>query len=405
MQNDRAVQPRIVGNLFQRRFHGFQNDVCTRSFVAAERCNILFQCGNGGKKRNAAARNDTFLHRSARRVQRVFDTQFLFFHFHFRRRAHVDDRYAAREFCKSFLQFFSVIIGRRFRDLRFDGLLSRFDCRGIARTVNNGRVVFIDLDRARSAQHIGGYVFEFVADVGGNHRAARQYRDIFEHRFSSVAEARSFYRHAVEHAFQLVDDQRGKRVAFHVFRDDKKSLSLLRDRFDYGQNFLNRGDFLIGNEDHGGFQHRFHLIGIGYHVGRSIAAVELHAFHGCEFGFHGLAFFNGDHAVLADFFHRFGNQFADRFVACGNRRNLRDGLLVADGLGKFFQFVHRNFNRARNAFFQNDGVCARRYVFQPFFDHRLREDNRRRRAVARHVVGLGGNFFHQLRAHVFERVF
>jgi hypothetical protein len=50
------------------------------------------------------------------------------------------------------------------------------------------------------------------------------------------------------------------------------------------------------------------------------------------------------------------------------------------------------------------GARAGRNVAQAFFDERLSEHGRRRRAVTGHVVGLGGHFLHQLCAHVLEGV-
>ena len=49
-------------------------------------------------------------------------------------------------------------------------------------------------------------------------------------------------------------------------------------------------------------------------------------------------------------------------------------------------------------------VRAGRDVAQTFLDEGLGEDRRGRRAVTGHVVGLGGDFLHQLGAHVLERV-
>ena len=68
--------------------------------------------------------------------------------------------------------------------------------------------------------------------------SARQYGDILQHFFSSVAEAGGFDRHGIEYAFELIDDKSGKRVAFHVFGNNQKSGALLSERLDYGQNLL-----------------------------------------------------------------------------------------------------------------------------------------------------------------------
>jgi hypothetical protein len=56
---------------------------------------------------------------------------------------------------------------------------------------------------------------------------------------------------------------------------------------------------------------RPHLFRVGDEVGRQIATVELHAFDDIEFEFEALGFFDGDHAFLADLFHRFGDLVTD----------------------------------------------------------------------------------------------
>ena len=91
-----------------------------------------------------------------------------------------------------------------------------------------------------SAEHIGRNVLEFESEFGRDDFAARKDCDIFEHSLSSVAESGRFNRNAVEHAFEFVDDESGKRVAFNVLGDDHKFLSLLSDRLDNGENFLYR---------------------------------------------------------------------------------------------------------------------------------------------------------------------
>ena len=95
----------------------------------------FFQCSGSGEESDAASGYDTFFDRRTGSSQRVLDTEFLFFHFHFGRRADVDDGYAARKFREAFLQFFLIVIGSGFRDLRLDGVNSRLDRVRSARAV------------------------------------------------------------------------------------------------------------------------------------------------------------------------------------------------------------------------------------------------------------------------------
>ena len=72
-------------------------------------------------------------------------------------------------------------------------------------------------------------------------------------------------------------------------------------------------------------------------VGRQVAAVKLHAFDHIQFIIEARAFFNGDHAFLADLFHGLGDDVADVVVGVGgDGANLGDGLAVFTGLGEGF---------------------------------------------------------------------
>ena len=125
-----------------------------------------------------------------------------------------------------------------------------------------------------------------------------------------------------------------------------------------GQDFLNDGNLLVGDKDQRIIQHRFHLFGIGHHVGGRIAAVELHPFDDGHARGHGLAFFHGDNAVRADSFHCVGNQLADGFIRSGVRGDVGNRLLAVDGLGQFLQAFHGGIRRGGNALLQHHGVCA-----------------------------------------------
>ena len=61
----------------------------------------------------------------------------------------------------------------------------------------------------------------------GDEVATGEDGDILEHRLAPVAETRRLDGDAGEHAAQLVDDQRGQRVAVDVLGDDQQAAPLL----------------------------------------------------------------------------------------------------------------------------------------------------------------------------------
>ncbi len=94
-------------------------------------------------------------------------------------------------------------------------------------------------------------------------------------------------------------------------------LPCLQDLFEHRDQVLVAGDLLFVDEDVGVFELALHLLRIGDEVRRQVAAVELHAFDELVVGLEGLAFFDGDDAVLADLVHRLGDDLADLVVVVG----------------------------------------------------------------------------------------
>ena len=159
-----------------------------------------------------------------------------------------------------------------------------------------------------------------------------------------------------------------------------------------GKNFLNVCNLFIGNKDKRTVEHCFHLIGIGYHVGRGVAAVKLHTFYDRKVGLHGFAFFYSDNAVFTYFFHGFGNEFADFFVICGNSCDLLDGVFVFNGLAYLFEVSNGSLGSFCNTLFDDHRVCSGSDVFETFMDYCLSENASGSGTVAGDVVSLSGNF-------------
>ncbi len=138
--------------------------------------------------------------------------------------------------------------------------------------------------------------------------------DILQHFLSSVAEARSLDGDAGEGAAQLVEHERGERLALDVLGDDQKLSAALHDLLEHGQDLLRGGDLLIGDEDQRIVKLRNHLVGIGDHIGCDVAAVEHHALDDLAVGVGSFALLDGDDAVGGDLLHRLGDQLADEFI-------------------------------------------------------------------------------------------
>jgi chaperonin GroEL len=88
------------------------------------------------------------------------------------------------------------------------------------------------------AEILERHVLEFDAEFLGDHLAAGQDRDVFEHGLATVTEAGSLDRHAAQRAADLVDHQRRERFTLDLFGDQQEGLAGFGDRFEHRQQIL-----------------------------------------------------------------------------------------------------------------------------------------------------------------------
>ena len=149
----------------------------------------------------------------------------------------------------------------------------------VARTVNDDGVFLIDLDLACMTELLHGRILEFKSELARNDLAAGEDSNIAEHFLSLLAEGRSLDRNHGEGAAQLVQNDGGESLALNILGDDKQLLACLNDLLEHGQDVLHCRDLLVCDEDVAVVKNSLHLLSIGSHVGREIAAVKLHTFN------------------------------------------------------------------------------------------------------------------------------
>src|SRR5262249_20961878 len=283
---------------------------------------------------DAAARQDAFLDRRAGCVHRVIDAILSLLHLGLGRAADADYSNAARELGQPLLQLFAVVVGGGLLDLRLDLGNACLNVGLLACTVDDRRVLLIDHDFLGAAKHVDGDVLELDAEVFTDRLPTGQDGDVLQHGLAAIAEPGRLHRRDLQAAAQLVDDERGKRLAFDVLGHDEQRLAGLYDRFKQRQQLLQGRQFLLVDEDVGVFHLRPHLVGIGDEVGGDIAAVELHALNHVELGLQRLRLFNRDHAFVANLLHGLGEEVTDLAIAVGrDRADLRDLFVRGDLLG------------------------------------------------------------------------
>ena len=159
---------------------------------------------------------------------------------------------------------------------------------------------------------------------------ASEGRDVAEHRLAAVAVTGRLHRTHLHDAAHLVHDQRGQGFAVDIFGDDQQRLARLGDRFEQRHQVLGVGDLLLVDQHQAVVELDRLLVFVRDEVGRQVAAVELHPLDHLDGGLVAAAFFDGDHAVLADLAERVGQHVADRgIVVARDRGDLLQALLVS----------------------------------------------------------------------------
>ena len=160
-------------------------------------------------------------------MQRILDTCLLLFHFNFGRRANLDQRHTACQFGNTLLQFFLIVIGGRFLDLRTDLLDAGFNVSSDTRAIDNGRIFLGDFNALSLPQLVERGFFQCQANFLGDHLASRQNGDIFEHGLAAIAKAGRLDSTGLKDTAYIVDNQCRQRFTLNIFGNDQQRTACL----------------------------------------------------------------------------------------------------------------------------------------------------------------------------------
>ena len=169
---------------------------------------------------------------------------------------------------------------------------------------------------------------------------------------------------------------------------------------------MQSGKLLVVDQDIRVFHFHPHFVGIGDEVGRDVAAVELHTLDHFKLGLKRLCFLDRDHALVADLFHRIGDETTNLRITVGrDSSDLGDFLVRGDILGVLLEVSDNGLDRKIDAALEVHRVHAGGDSLGTFPDDRMSQHGRRSRAVTGLIGGLRGDLAHHLRTHVLELVF
>ena len=161
-------------------------------------------------------------------------------------------------------------------------------------------VVGGDFDLLDAAEVCDLEGIKFHSEVLHDRGRTREGRDVLEHGLASITVARGLHGTDLKHASELVDDQRREGFAGDVLGDDQQRLLRRHDLLEERDELRDVVDLVLMDEDQWLLENDLHRLGVGDEVRAQVAAIELHAFHDVDLGLPALAFFDRDHAFLAD---------------------------------------------------------------------------------------------------------
>ena len=280
-------------------------------------------------QRNAAARDHAFFNGRTGRVQRVFDAGLLFLHLDLGRSADLDHGDAAGELGNALLELLLVVVGGGFFDLLADLLDAALDVRALAGAVDDRGVFLLDDDLLGLAEIVRCVAFS-------SDRPTSSEITVPPVRIAmscSMALRRSPKPGALT-AATLTMPRMLLTTSVASASPSTSSAMTSSGRPDFAtpssSGSISRmfEIFLSCSRITGSRARRLAGLVVD-EVRREVAAVELHALDDVELVLQARAFFNRDHAFLADLLHRLGDGLADRLVGVrGDRADLRDRLVV-----------------------------------------------------------------------------
>ena len=283
------------------------------------------------------------------------------------------------------MHFFTVIIARRCFNLRFNLANPCFNCFGIAFSVDDGCVVFVNGNFFAITQLLQTSIFQFVTLLFADNCSARQNRDVFQHCLATVAKTGCFYRHHFQARAQTIDNQNAQSLRVNIFRNDEQRTTRTKRFFQNWQHFLHVANLFVVYQNEWILVFSHHRISVRDEIRRQITTVELHTDNFIHVSIRSFCFFNCDNAIGRNPLHGVGNQRTNFVVVVSrNSRNLLDfRKIVVDCFALFLQINDNLLHRFFHSPLQIHWICASRHVFQAFTNHCLRQNGCRCCAVTR----------------------
>ncbi len=243
------------------------------------------------------------------------------------------------------MHFLFVVVRSGFFNLDSNLVDSSFNITRRTRAVDHGGVLFTDLYTLCRSKIVKRCAFEAHANFFRDHLAPRENREILQHGFTSIPKSRCFHCADFYNSAHVVYHQRGERLTLNIFSNHQKRTTGFCGSLQNGEHISDVGNLLIIDKDEWVLKISLHRILLINEVRRQVTSIELHALYDVKLVIQALAFFNRNHAFLAHFFHRLGDDVTHRLICvCRNRADLSNLFMIRARLGDSSKFLNGSTN-------------------------------------------------------------
>ena len=378
----------------------------TKLLVEVGGLDVLKGVDGGLEKTSSTSGEDTLLNSSAGSVQSIDDTILLLANLNLRGTSNLDDSNTAGKLGKTLLELLLLVLGSgRVSHDTTDLLAALSDGVLRATAVQEDGVLLGNCDSTGLAKHFSGSLLELDIKVLAEDGTVGQNSNIAKNRLAVVTETRGLDGGDLELATELVENADSKSLTLNVLSNDEEGTALLLGGLKGGDDVLNGGDLLLGEEDQRVLELNLGALGVGDEVGRDVAAVELHSLGDLELILDGLALLDRDDTLLANLLHGVGEKLSNVCVAVGrDSGNLGDLLAGGDLLLVCAQVINDSLDCGLGTAPQVHRVASGGDILDGLGEDSAGKDSSGCGTVTSNLVGLGGDILEKASTEVLELV-
>ncbi|KAJ0166013.1 hypothetical protein CTA2_9100 [Colletotrichum tanaceti] len=404
--NDGALKTGVLDNAASGAGDGVLDNGNTELLVEVGSLDVLQGQGRGLDQGGTTTGQDTLLNGGASSVQCIDEAVLLLADLDLGGATNLDDGNTARELGKTLLKLLLLVVrGGGVAHDTTDLLAALSDGVLGALAVQEDGVLLGDGDRASGAEHVGGGLLELDVKLVAEDGSVGEDSQVAEDGLAVVTEAGGLDGSNLELAAELVENADGESLTLNVLGNDDQRASHLGGSLKSGDDVLDGGDLLLGEEDEGLLELNLLRLGVGDEVGRDEAAVEAHTLGNLKLVNQGLALLDGDDTLLANLLHGVGDQATDLLVTVGRNGGDLGNLLAGGDISLvLLEVLDDGIDGSLDTTAQVHGVAAGGDVLDGLGEDGTGQNGSGCGTVTGGLVGLGGDVLEQLGSQVLELV-